>query len=157
MDLRDGSVSTWYAVSGTDLVSLMGLDEQGRPILALFQPKPAIETGPPSGTFEPPVARLLLLTGPNQAVALTSGNADFHLGSRPLADSHGIWFGDWSTVWLYTENGGFRQVATIPAGLFPSPSPPPGFPPKSVVASGAKPGMPAYMQGTLVTPAGSCA
>ena len=156
MDLRDGSVSTWYKVSGTDLVSLMGLDGQGRPILSLFQPKPWTEGGPPPNTNEPPPTRVLLLTGPNQIVELTSGNADFHPGTLPLSDSHGIWFGSWDSVWLYTPGGGFRRVATIPAGLFPSPSPPPGFPPKSVPASGAKLGLPAYMQGTLVAPAGSC-
>jgi hypothetical protein len=64
MDLRDGSVSTWYTVSGTDLVSVIGLDEHGRPILALFQPKAPIESGPPPSTYEPPAARLLLLAGP---------------------------------------------------------------------------------------------
>lgn len=156
MDLRDGSVSTWYMVNGTDLVTLMGLDEQGRPILALFQPKPSIETGAPPSTYEPPPAHVLLLTGLNQTIEITSGNPDFHMGSMPLSDSHGIWFGSWNSLWLYTQNGGLRQVATIPAGLFPSPSPPPGFPSKSVIASDGKPGMPAYMQGTLVSPAGSC-
>jgi hypothetical protein len=156
MDLRDGSVTTWYAVSGSDLVSLMGLDGQGRPILSLFQPKPWVETGPPPSTYEPPPARLLLLTDRNRAVELTSGNADFHFGSLPWADSHGIWFGSWNSLWLYTQAAGLRQVATVPAGLFPSPSPPPGYPPKGTLASGAPPGIPSYMQGTLVTPAGSC-
>ena len=155
MDLGDGSVSTWYTVSGTDLVSLMGLDQQGRPIVSLFQPKPSIGGGPPPNIYEPPPARLLLLIGPNQTVAITSGNAAFHPASSPWADSHGIWFGSWNSLWLYTANSGLRQVATIPSGLFPSPSPPPGFPAKSV-ASGAKPGLPPYMQGTIVIPAGPC-
>lgn len=157
MDLSDGSVSTWYTVTRTYLVSLMGLDEQGRPILASFQPKPSIDSGPPPDAYAPPPARLLLLVGRDQTVELTSGNADFHLGSMPWSDSHGIWFGSWDSVWLYSQQGGLRQVAKLPAGLFPSPSPPPGFPPKSVTASGAKGGVPAYMQGTLLTPAGSCA
>lgn len=156
MDLRDGSVSTWYSVVGTEFVSLMGLDQQGRPILSLFQPKPSLDNGPPSTAYEPPPAHLLLLTGANQTVEMTSGDTNFHPASSPLADSHGIWFGSWNALWLYTANGGLHQVATIPAGLFPSPSPPPGFPPKSVVASGAKLGLPPYMQGTVVTPAGSC-
>ena len=156
MDLRSGSVSTWYTVSGTDLVTLMGLDDEGRPILSLFPSKPSIGSGSPANTFELPPARLLLLIGPNRVVQLASGNTDFHPGSLPLSDSHGIWFGSWDSVWLYTASGGFRQVATIPAGLFPSPSPPPGMPPKSVTESGGKPGMPAYMQGTLVAAAGPC-
>jgi hypothetical protein len=156
MDLRDGSVSTWYSVSGTELVSVIGLDEHGRPILALFQPKAPVESGPIPSPYEPPAARLLLLTGPNQTVTLTSGNTDFHLGSIPWADSHGIWFGDWNALWLYTEHGGLHRVATIPSGLFPTPTPPPAYLPKSPFASGARPGMPSYMQGTLVTPAGSC-
>jgi hypothetical protein len=155
MDLRDGSVSTWYSASGDDLVSLMGLDQQGRPILSVFQPSPSIDGGPPPNTYQPPPAHLLLLTGTNQTVEITSGNVEFHAASLPLSDSHGIWFGSWNSVWLYT-GGSLRQVATFATGLFPSPSPPPGFPPKSVTASGAKLGLPDYMQGTVVVPAGSC-
>lgn len=154
MDLRDGSVSTWYNVSGTELVSLMGLDAQGRPILALYQA--TLKTGPVPGSDGPPRPRLLLLTGAGQTVEITSGATDFKFGGMPSADAHGIWFGGRNSVWLYTPNGGFRQVATIPDGLFPSPSPPPGYPQKPV-ASDARSGMPAYMQGTFVTPAGSCA
>ena len=155
MDLLDGSVSTWYTVSGTELVTIMGLDQQGHPLLSLYQPKPAVENGPPPTTYEPPPPHLMLLTGLNQTVDLASGIADFHMGSQPMADSHGIWFGSWNSVWLYTQTAGLRQVATFQNGLFPSPSPPPGFDAKPM-PSGAKPGMPAYMQGTLVMPAGSC-
>jgi len=132
----------------------MGLDEQGRPILALFQAN--FKGDPTIGAKAPPVPRLLILTGANQTVEITPGNPDFHLASSPWADSHGIWFGGWSSLWLYTQSGGLRQVATIPAGLFPTPSPPPGYPAKGDLASGARSGMPSYMQGTMVTPAGSC-
>ena len=151
MDLRDGSVSTAYTVTGTDLVSLMGLDAQGRPILALYQPTLK------AGADGPPTARMLLLAGAGQTIEITSGTPDFHLGSQPWADSHGIWFGSWNSIWLYTSGGGLRQVATVPAGLFPSPTPPPGYPAKGAPASDARSGMPSYMLGTLVTPAGSCA
>ncbi len=154
MDLRDGSVSTWYTVSGNDLVSLLGLDQQGRPILALFQP--AFKTAPAPSTEGPPAARLVLLTAAGQTVEITSGNPDFRPGSSPWADSHGIWFGSWNSLWLYTQRGGLRQVAAIPAGLFPSPTPPSGYPAKGGPASGARSEIPSYMQGTLVTPAGSC-
>jgi hypothetical protein len=154
MDLRDGSVSTWFKVSGTDLVSVMGLDGQERPILAFLQL--SLKAEPQPGVFVPPVARLQLLTGPNQAVDISAGNPDFHMGSMPSADSHGIWFGSWNSVWLYTDKVGLRQVASIPAGLFPSPSPPPGLQGKGGAPNSPPPGMPAYMQGTLVTPAGSC-
>ena len=154
MDLRDGRVDTWFTVSGDELVSLMGLDNQGRPILLLFQPKAPIDGG--SALNEPPLTRVLLLTGPNRTVELSSGNDAFHPAATPLSDTHGIWFGSWNSVWLYTQSDGLRQVATVQAGLFPSPSPPPGFPAKSVPAPGANPGMPAYMQGTVVAPAGSC-
>jgi hypothetical protein len=157
MDLRDGSVSTWYTVSGTDLVSLIGLDQQGRPILSLYPAaaKPTVASGPRPNSYEPPPPHLVLLTGLNQPVDLISGNTDFHFGSSPLADSHGIWFGSWNSVWLYTPNAGLRQVATFANGVFPSPSPPPGVQSKPIPGD-AKPGMPAYMQGTLIMPAGSC-
>lgn len=154
MDLRDGSVSTWYTVSGTDLVSLMGLDAQGRPILSLYP----LQTAPLPDIYAPPQVRLVLLTGPNQSIDITSGNPNFHLGGSASADSHGIWLGSWDSIWLYTQNGGLRQVATIPAGILPSPTPPAAYPAKGgPVASGAGPGIPSYMQGTLVMPAGPCA
>ena len=155
MDLKDGTVSTWYTVSGTEQVSIMGLDQQGHPVLTLYPSKPSFENGPPPTSYEPPPPHLVLLTGPNQSLDVASGTANFHPGSQPSADSHGIWFGSWNSVWLYTQSGGLRQVATIASGVFPSPSPPPGFQAKPI-PSGAKPGMPPYMQGTLITPAGSC-
>ncbi|HKW71990.1 MAG TPA: hypothetical protein VJQ08_04105 [Candidatus Dormibacteraeota bacterium] len=154
MDLRDGSVSTWYTASGNDIVSIVALDAQGQPILSLFSPKtPPVES---SNVYEPPPPRLMLLTGPNQTAAITSGNADFHFGGMVLADSHGIWFGGWNDVWVYTSSAGLRKAVSVPAGVFPSPSPPPGFPAKPGVIPSGKPGMPAYMQGTLINPAGPC-
>jgi hypothetical protein len=155
MDLRDGSVTTWYAVSSTDLVSLMGLDAQGRPILSLFQPKIPVKDAP--AINEPPPITLLLLTGPNQTVEITSGNPDFHFGSQPSADSHGVWLGSWNSIWLYTSGTGLHQVATIPAGTFPDPTPPSGYPAKGSPVSGSRIAMPSYMQGTLFMPAGPCA
>lgn len=156
MDLRDGTVSTWFTVAGNELVSLMGLDQQGRPILSLFEPKSPVNGGPPPAVYEPPAFRMLLLTGSNQTVEMSSRSADFHPAGAPSSDSHGIWFGSWNSIWLYTPGGGLHQVATIPSGLFPSPSPPPGYPAKSIAASGAKPSLPAYMQGTALMPAGPC-
>lgn len=155
MDLRDGSVSTWFTVSGTELVSLMGLDEQGRPILTLYQP--TLKTAPATtGAVGPPPPRVLLLTGAGQTLEITAPNPDFHLAGAPWADSHGLWFGSWNSLWLYSQRGGLRQVATFPAGVFPSPTPPPGYPQKGSIASDARSGMPSYMQGTMVIPAGSC-
>lgn len=153
LDLNDGSVSTWYEASDTEFVSVVALDGQGRPILALLQP--SLKTEPQAGVTTPPVAQLQLLTGPNTTIDITSGNVNFHFGSMPSSDSHGIWFGSWDSVWLYSQNLGLRQVATIPTGVFPSPSLPPGVQGKGAPPSGAPP-MPSYMQGTLVTPAGSC-
>lgn len=156
MDLRDGSVSTWYTVTGTALVSLVGVDAKGEPIISLFEP-PTVKKALPDSYVPPPVT-LLLLTGPNQTATITSGNPDFHLGSQPSADAHGIWLGSWDSIWLYTPAAGLRQVASIPTGIFPSPTPPPGaYPNKGTVASGGRPAMPAYMQGTLMMVAGPCA
>jgi hypothetical protein len=157
MDLRDGSVSTWYTVSGNSFVSVMGLDAQGQPILSVYQPTMFDKTAQPPAKFEPPPVTLLLLTGPNQTTEITAGNTSFHMGSQPSGDSHGIWFGSWDSIWLYTASGGLRQVATIPSGTFPSPSVPPGYPAKGAPASGARPSMPAYMYGTLLQIAGRCA
>lgn len=154
MDLRDGTVSTWFTVAGTEMVSLVSLDAKGQPILVLYQPP--IKTQAP-GPIGPPPARMLLLTGPDQTVEITSGTGDFRMASQPSADAHGIWFGSWGSVWLYTTNGGLRQVATIAEGLFPSPSVPPGYPMKGSPASDARFSMPKYMQGTMVAPAGPCA
>src|SRR5579864_5490089 len=156
MDLTDGSVTTWYTVTGNDLVSIVGLDAQGRPILSLFQPTVPVKGAPDIVTYEPPPVTLLLLTGPNQTAAISAGNPDFHMGSQPWADSHGIWFGSWNAIWLYTPGSGLRQVATLPDDIFPSPTPPPGYPVKGGPVSGSRVAMPAYMQGTLLMPAGPC-
>jgi len=155
MDLRDGTVSTWYTVIGTDLVSVMGLDAQGRPILALYQFN--MKTAQPPASDGPPKVRVFLLTGPNQTLEITTATSDFRLGSQPLADAHGIWFGGWNSVWFYATSGGLRQVATIADGVFPTPTPPPGYPMKGAPASGGRSGMPPYMLGTLISPAGPCA
>jgi hypothetical protein len=153
MDLRDGSVSTWYSVGAPDMISLTGLDAQGRPIVGLVQL--SLKAAPQQGVYVPPVSRYMLLTGPNQIVEINAGHPDFHAGTMPWADSHGIWFGSWNSVWLYTVAGGLRQVADVPSGTFPIPSPPPGMPPKGGPPF-IPPPIPAYMQGTLISPAGPC-
>lgn len=157
MDLQTGNVSTWYMATGTSIVSLMGLDAQGEPILTVYEPIIFKNNTPPQKPYEPPPVTLLLLTGQNQTAQISAPNPDFHMAGQPTADSHGIWFGGWDQIWLYTPSSGLRLVATIPSGTFPTPSPPPGYPGKGTVASDVRKQMPAYMQGTMLMTAGPCA
>lgn len=158
MDLKDGTLSTWYRAPAGKSVGILGFDAQGHPILTELtlpaKPVLANATPDPALMFPPPPATLLL-TGPDQVVRLSDGsNPDF----RPVTvsgDSHGIWFGVPGSLWLYRK-GGLQKVADVPAGLFPQPTPyPGGVQGKTGLTPPSPP--PGYPQGALVRVAGACA
>jgi hypothetical protein len=105
MDLNSGTVTTWFATSA-GVVSLLGLDAQGRPVIAV------------SGS---PGARVLLLTGQNRSVQIADGSNVSFQPKSAQADSHGIWFGEPGSIWLYQPNVGLREVFAMPQSLFPAP------------------------------------
>src|SRR5215467_172830 len=76
MELKDGSLSTWFTAPDGTNVGIAGTDQQGHPILIINttpklvqQPQSSGAPVPvPSEVIYPPPPRVLLLTGANQTV-----------------------------------------------------------------------------------------
>lgn len=158
MDLRDGSVSTWYTAPEGVSVSIAGADAQGHPVLFLnVIPKGLAPSAEGSGTvprpYLPPPPEVLLLTGPNQTHTIASGSDPAFRPNLVLTDSHGMWFSSPGSLWLY-RNSELTRVADVPADLFPPPTPPPGAAGKGSLSPGSPPpGLPA---GVTLSLAGPC-
>lgn len=144
MDLTTGDVTTWFTSSiGPAQMKLLGLDAQGRPIIAIG---PANQGNP---------FRVLLLTGPNRFVEIADGsNTNFRPDSA-TGDSHGIWFSEPGSIWLYQAATGLRVVFAVPSSLSPtSPSPNPNKFPNGIAPSPAPPtpGEPSGYELTVIGP-----
>jgi hypothetical protein len=128
MDLRDGTVSTWFTAPAGRVVAIIGMDAQGHPVLALGnQVHPQIGPSPtpdPASAYPPPPS-LLLLSGPDQVVVLADGSNSALRPSVAFGDGHGIWFDSPGALWLY-RRGELIQVAAVPSRLFPQTTPPAG-------------------------------
>ena len=158
MDLRDGSVSTWYTAPDGKSVSIAGADAQGHPVLFLnVMGKPQAADAAGSGIvttpYLPPPPEVLLLTGPNQTRTIASGSDSAFRPNLTLSDAHGTWFSSPGSLWLY-RNGSLNKVADVPAELFPTPTPPPGVTGKGSVVPGSPP--PGYPTGVTLSLAGAC-
>lgn len=135
MDLKDGSVSTWFTSPESSNVRIAGLDGQSHPILIVSQiPKftKPVQDSKPVFTAEqmyPPPPELLVLTSPDQTTRIGNGSSSQFRPSSVVADGHGIWISSPGTLWLYRQ-GGLTKVADIPQQLFPLPTPPPNLPTK---------------------------
>ena len=157
MDLRDGSVTTWYAPPDGMGVSLAGADTQGHPVLFLNvggkgQAVPAPSPGSTPTPFAQPPTQVLLLTGPNQTRTIADGSDAAFRPTVTASDSHGIWFSSPGSLWLY-RNGSLNKVADVPSDLFPTPTPPAGVAGKSGPATGSPPG---YPTGVTLNLVGAC-
>ena len=150
MDLRDGSVSTWFSGPMNTSVGLIGTDAQGRPVLTLAPNKFAANAPPVKN--QPPPRSVVLLTGPNQTTVIADGTDPTFQPNQALGDSHGVWFSVPGSLWLYTTDGGLAKVAEIPQEVFPAPTPPSG---KGGVVAGSSP-PPAYASGVSLSLAGPC-
>ena len=169
MDLRDGSVTTWYTAPAGLSASVAGVDGQGHPVLFVnmsekgqagppssSNPQPGVPSNPaswggnPAPTVLPP-PQVLLLTGPNQTRTISAGSDTAFRPNVPASgDSHGIWLSVPGSLWLY-RNGSLTKVAAIPSGLFPSPTPPLGL------GKGSAPSPPpGYPTGVTLNIAGAC-
>ena len=158
MDLRDGSVSTWYTAPDGKIVSIAGADAQGHPVLFLSvnvkaQAAAAAGAGVVPSAFLPPPPEVLLLTGPNQTRTIASGSDSAFRPNLALSDAHGTWFSSPGSLWLY-RNGLLTKVADVPAELFPTPTPPPGATGKGSLVPGSPP--PGYPTGVTLSLAGAC-
>jgi hypothetical protein len=157
MDLRDGSVTTWYAAPDGMSVGLAGADAQGHPVLVLnvggkgqAVPAPSPSTNPTLSV--PPPPQVLLLTGPNQTRTIADGSDAAFRPGLAASDSHGIWFSSPGSLWLY-RNGSLTKVADVPSDLFPTPTPPTGVSGKSGLGPGSPPG---YPTGVTLNLVGAC-
>lgn len=159
MDLRDGSLSTWFTAPEGVIVNFAGTDAQGRPVMilnsAVKPAPPGPQTGPQTSPtpYLPPAPKVLLLTGPNQTVEIANGADPAFRPGQALGDSHGIWFSSPGSLWLY-RNGALEKVADVPAELFPSPTPPPGLPGKGSATAASPP--PGYPTGVTLGLGGAC-
>ena len=114
MDLREGTVSTWYTTGPGNVVLIDGVDAGGRPLLSVV---------PLSSPGARPTPVVLLLTGANQTT--TIGPDPGLLSVTTYGDRHGTWITGYGSIWLYAD-GQLRKLATVPDGLFPGPQPKPG-------------------------------
>jgi hypothetical protein len=101
-DLKTGAMASWYKRTDIEF-TVAGADGSGHPILEVwkYQPKQLLLiTGAGSAT--------ILLPAPGSAVPTLSNVV------HPVADSHGIWFGDMAgTISLYTPETGIKQMAQV--------------------------------------------
>jgi hypothetical protein len=159
MDLKDGSVSTWFTADEGMNLSIAGVDAQGHPILSVM-PTPIMMTPPanpggqvipPAGVIYPSPPRILLLTGPNHTVEIADGSNSAFRPFGALGDSHGIWFSSPGSLWLYRQ-GSLVKVADVPPSLFPRPTPPPNVPTPPPNFPSPPPGFPTGVPLALVGP-----
>jgi hypothetical protein len=111
-DIVSGRADSWFTDPGRG-VQLLGIDVVGDPIVWTY--------GPAAGAAQGGLLKMWRITGPNAASSLyseTYGGVPSIYGVNaqhgPLAvDSHGVWFG--ATTGLYLlDNGGFHKVAETP-------------------------------------------
>lgn len=142
MDLATGNTTTWYA-NPSGMVSLIGLDPQGHPIIGEGQ-APAPTEGKP---YLSRPSHVMLLTGENQTVDIALSTDTSFLPVSARGDAHGIWISSPGSVWLWDRSSGLRKVFTVPDSLFPLPGM--GGPqPQPQASTGPPPGIPtgAYLQ-----------
>jgi hypothetical protein len=119
MDLKDGSLRTWFTSSDAAGITVIAIDQQGHPIVVV--------TTLPTRKGGPPQQRVLLLTGPDQSVEIASGADPSFRPVSAIADGHGIWLTSLGSLWLYRQ-GALTKIADVPASLFQPPAPPANAP-----------------------------
>jgi hypothetical protein len=162
MDLNTGAVGTWFVNPSGGMVSLLGLDAQGHPVVGVAKEAPTPPPADGSGGKYPYGAkflpnRLLLLTAENQSTEIAPGTDTSFLPVSAFGDAHGVWISVPGSIWLYDRAAGLKKVFSVPDSLFPAPTPPPGYakgtPPPGMVIPTPPPGMPT---GAVLTVIGAC-
>jgi hypothetical protein len=101
MDLGTTSVSVWYTAPAETAVFIVGFDDAGYPVLALY------------GSDTSSTKALLLLTGPNQPVVIWNASDVSARFATAFGDPHGIWIGSAGSLWLY-RSGSLLKVTDVP-------------------------------------------
>jgi hypothetical protein len=104
-DLKTAAMGSWYKRTDAEF-TVAGADGSGHPILQVWK-------------YQSP--QLLLITAANSATILlpAPGSAVPSLGNviHPVADTHGIWFGDTGgSISLYTPATGVKKMAQVGSG-----------------------------------------
>jgi len=120
-----GNVTTWFTSPvGPGPITFLGLDSQGHPIIAMDPAKPQFlrDGSMAYRGVQDEQGRILLLTGPNQFVEIADGSNIYFRPTSAIGDSHGVWFGEPGSIWLYQAGTGLRKVFAMAPSLFPTPT-----------------------------------
>jgi hypothetical protein len=113
LDLATGALSVWYRAPAGQQVDLAALDAQGHPVVMLT---PAVVAGGNRPSTSP-VPAIAIVTGRDETTLIADGsNAELQPTSM-VGDSHGLWIGTQSAIWLYRRNH-LERVAIIPDALY---------------------------------------
>jgi hypothetical protein len=104
LDLKTGNVTRWFGVQPDHALFLLGFDPAGRPLVSSMRQFGAY--GQPTDTV------VSLVTAPGQATALFTSTEPGPTEDG-VADSHGIWMGGVSSVWLYQPGSGIRAIRIL--------------------------------------------
>ena len=99
LDLATGETAKWWDAPGFPTIG--GFDSNGHPLI------PSSLAGP---------AHLDVITAPGQVTTVDPQGGTFIPG-RPsvVSDAHGAWFGSADgSIWLYTTDGAFKKVGSVP-------------------------------------------
>lgn len=98
LDLDSGQAAKWYDSPG---FLLGGFDSAHHPILT---------------SIAGPSTTITVVTAPGKVVTVAAQGGKFMPGRPTLvSDSHGAWFGSVDgSIWLYTTEGVFKKVGTVP-------------------------------------------
>jgi hypothetical protein len=154
MDLRDGTLSTWYTAPAGTSLGMNGLDAQGHPVLTEYMILPRPASLPPGSFPLTPPPEVLVIDGPNHVVTIADGSDTTFRPGSAVADGHGIWVTSPGSIWLYSK-GSLVRVAGVPAGVFPTPTPPPSRPGQPTMPVFPTP-PPGYPTGPQLVISGPC-
>jgi len=110
LDLKTGTRSRWLYRPGVGL-EVLGVDTSGRPLIRVLVPGGGGIGS--SDLFNHADSELLLGLNSASQRLIFKGQLVETLG-RPIADSHGVWFGSEQGIYLYSDSGGLQKVSDQP-------------------------------------------
>jgi hypothetical protein len=111
VDLKTGNNTKWLYRPG-DAVEVLGVDVSGKPLIRFLAPgsDPGIAS---LGFFNHSASELLIGLNSTSQQSIYKGEIVETL-ERPIADSHGVWFGSRQGIYFYSTNGGLQKVSNQP-------------------------------------------
>jgi hypothetical protein len=139
MDLRDGSLTTWFQAPAGSEIGLLAFDPGGRPLVGIAAA--GVEIG--NAFYRRPVRSLVLVTGRDAWTPVAMPGSDLE-PTDVFTDAHGVWLTGPGSLLLY-RNGTLVKVADVGPGIAP-PERLPTYPA----------GVPTPRPGAVLTVAGRC-